>query len=104
MSRRPPGHHRQQRMCPNERCERYRQPTGLHGGCDCGEPLVPFSDEPTNEQLARLVYMFSMSMIASEAGMGPISVEQAKRELDDHPSLRRAWLVRHREFQAALRG
>jgi hypothetical protein len=91
-------------MCPNERCEHYGKPTGLLGGCDCGEPLVPFSAEPTNEQLARLVSMFSTSTVASEDGIGPISVEQAKRELDEFPSLRRAWLVRHREVQAALRG
>jgi hypothetical protein len=29
-------------MCPNETCERFNQPTGLMGGCDCGTALVPY--------------------------------------------------------------
>lgn len=91
-------------MCPNEACPRYGQETRLLGGCDCGTLLVRYRTEPTNEQLARLVSMFSMSTVAEEEGIGPISVEMAQQWLDADPSLRAAWLVRHREVQAAIGG
>lgn len=87
----------QRRMCPNEACDHHGQPTGLLGGCDCGTGLVPYRDltEPTNEQLARLAWLFSGRSII---------VEHAKTMLDANPELRAAWLVRHREFQDATKG
>lgn len=36
---------RSRRMCPNEACEKYGQPTGIMGGCDCGTALVPFKTQ-----------------------------------------------------------
>lgn len=91
----------QWRMCANEECERYRKATRLLGGCECGEPLVPFvvENEPTNEQLARLISFFSTSAPDCEN----ISVEEAHAELDASPRLREAWLVRHGEVQMAIK-
>jgi hypothetical protein len=86
------------RMCPNEACERYREPTGLLGGCDCGAALVSYSDEPTNMQLGRLVSLFSKRY----PEVPSIPAKQAAGILEASPSLRAAWLERHREFQAAL--
>jgi hypothetical protein len=94
------------RMCPNTACEHHGQPTRLLGGCDCGTPLVPWVDpsEPTNEQLARLAFAFSISRSAQAAGVTPIDVEAATRLLDHSPALRTAWLGRHREVQGAIKG
>lgn len=88
-----------QRMCPNEACEHHGKPTALRGGCDCGTALVPFSTEPTNEQLARLVAVFS----STTPGIDPVSVEVAQEILDRLPAVRAEWLERHREVQAAVR-
>ena len=45
------------RMCPNEACGRFNQPTGLMGGCDCGAALVPYKslDDQVNEALWNLM-------------------------------------------------
>lgn len=89
-------------MCPNEMCGHYRVATRLLGGCECGVALVPFltEHEPTNEQLGRLVSMFS----TSSAEVPNISAEAAAAALDRDPALRQAWLVRHGELQVALKG
>lgn len=87
------------RMCPNRACGHYGLPTRLLGGCDCGCALVPFRNptEPSNEQLARLVWAFSMG--TPEVPL--VDVKEAKLALDASPELRAAWLERHREMQAA---
>lgn len=88
-------------MCPNEECQHYRKPTRLLGGCDCGTALVPVEPtEPTNMQLGRLVSLFS----TQTPEVPSISAEEAAAHLDASPALRVAWLERHREFQAALKG
>lgn len=89
-------------MCPNEQCEHHGKSTGLLGGCDCGTALVTYCDpsEPTNEQLGRLVSLFS----TTTPGVEPVSAEVTANILDREPQLRAAWIERHREFQAALRG
>jgi hypothetical protein len=94
------------RICPNEACGNYRKRTRLLGGCGCGTPLVPWVDpvEPTNEQLARVAYVFSISASARAAGVMPIDVGVAIGVLDNSPVLRAAWLVRHRELQDAIKG
>jgi len=89
-------------MCPNEDCTSYRVARRVLGGCECGAQLVPYTTEvePTNEQLARLVSLFSTQAEGVEA----ISVEAAKAALDRDPGLRAAWLVRHGELQAQMAG
>lgn len=52
---------KRQQMCPNEACERYREPTGLMGGCECGTALVAWKPaEPTNQQLENLCAAFGI--------------------------------------------
>ena len=89
-------------MCPNEACPSYRVATRLLGGCDCGAAFVPYVTEvePTNEQLGRLVSLFSTKTPEVEN----ITVEAATAVLDADPELRAAWLVRHGEFQLLLKG
>lgn len=67
-----------QRMCPSEACEH-------HG-------------EPTNEQLARLIAVFS----STTPDLEPVSVAVAQGILDRLPAVRAEWLERHREVQAVV--
>lgn len=93
-------------MCPNERCEHYRKPTGLLGGCDCGEALVPFvsGEEPSDEILGNFASAFS----ATTPEVPYVPPAEAARVIAAHPELRAAWLERYREryreVQEAIRG
>lgn len=53
---RTPSPAKRKRMCPNDRCEKFNQPTGLMGGCDCGTALVPYQtmDEMVDDALWKL--------------------------------------------------
>lgn len=54
------------RMCSNIDCERYGDPTGLLGGCECGSPLVPYAaPEPTDDQLQNVMSALGFHALAS---------------------------------------
>lgn len=88
-------------MCPNASCEHYGKPTGLLGGCDCGEALVPFvsGEEPSDEILGNLAS--ALSAITPEVPY--VSPTHAARLVAASPRLRAVWLERHREVQEAIR-
>lgn len=35
------------RMCPNNQCPKFAQPTSLMGGCECGSAFVAHQEAPT---------------------------------------------------------
>jgi hypothetical protein len=87
------------RMCPNEACLNYQQPTGMMGGCECGAALVEYYIPPADDQLENFIYV-CMREQARRLGMADSNAPAFAAGMAMlNPTVKAQWLAQHRTLQ-----
>lgn len=90
---------RRKRMCPNADCEKFQQPTGMMGGCECGTALVEYYIPPTDDQLESFIRVLLQAEAARAGVMSPNAGAIAAGFIMLDPKKKAMWLAEHRRFQ-----
>lgn len=95
---------RGKRMCPNQDCAKYQEPTGIMGGCECGTALVDYYIAPNDDQL----WSFTRVMLRAEADRRGFPVSDMALSMATEMALRgpgkAEWLANHRKMQDLANG